>query len=63
MRKINPLVYFPVVDGKKLQLSWAKQQKINVALFVFEGVQRDWQVPEAVANCLTGFVNGPGKVI
>ena len=55
--------YYPVVDGKKLQLSWAKQQKINVALFVFEGVQRDWQVPEAVANCLTGFVNGPGKVI
>ena len=54
--------YFPVA-GKKLQLSWAKQQNVKVALFVYDGVQVDWQVPEAVGNCVTGLVKGPGKLI
>ncbi len=55
-------IYFPAA-GKKLQLSCAKQQKVKEALFKFDGVHDGWHVPEAVANCTTGFVKGPGKEI
>ena len=49
-------------EEKSLQLFWAKQQKVKVALFVNDGLHSDWQVPTAVVNWTTGFSNGPGKV-